>query len=143
MAEHRRRQRARRRLAWAAAAAALLVMAVTAGVALRPAPNRPAGPQAARGDDLAGLMSASRELEMVLRSPSLRSPVLRPAEAARIVALEDRLALIDTQLITVQSGPSPERQLELWSDRVQLLDQLVRARGRYDGGGGLQNAIDL
>jgi len=143
LAEQRRQQRARSALVWAAAAAALLVMAVTVGVALRPAPNRPTGTPAGRADDLAGLMTASRELEMVLRSPSLRSPVLRPAEAARIVALEDQLALIDIQLVAVQAGPSRDRELELWSDRVELLDQLVRVRGRHDGGGELQNAVDL
>jgi anti-sigma factor RsiW len=143
LAEHRRRQLARRWLAWAAAAAALLVMAVTAGPLLRPTTTRSTAPLALRPADLADLMSASRELEMVLRSPSLRSPVLRPAEAARIVALEDQLALVDTQLVAVQAGPSRERELELWSDRVELLDQLVRARGRYDGGGELQNAVDL
>jgi len=143
LAEHRRRQRARQRLAWAAAAAALLVMAVTAGLLLRPTTTRSSALPAPRPADLAELMAASRELEMVLRSPSLRSPVLRPAEAARIVALEDQLALVDTQLVAVQAGPSRERALALWSDRVELLDQLVRARGRYDGRGELQNAVDL
>ena len=143
LAEHRRRQRARQRLAWAAAAAALLVMAVTAGLLLRPTTTRSSAPPAPRPADLAELMAASRDLEMVLRSPSLRSPVLRPAEAARIVALEDQLALVDTQLVAVQAGPSRERALVLWSDRVELLDQLVRARGRYNGEAGFRHATDL
>jgi anti-sigma factor RsiW len=140
LAEHRRRRLVWRRRAWAAALAALLVMAGTAGLVLRPAATRPPEVAAGSPDDLADLMSASRELETVLRSPSLRSPVLRPAEAARIVVLEDQLALVDTQLVTVQAGPSRERALALWSDRVELLDQLVRVRGRYAGGGDFQYA---
>jgi hypothetical protein len=136
LAEQRRQQRARRALVWAAAAAAMLVMAVTTGLLLRPDATPPSGPPAARSDDMADLMNASRELEMVLRSPSLRSPVLRPAEAARIVALEDQLALIDTQLVAAGDGLPRSRALALWSGRVELLDELVRARGRYDGRGG-------
>lgn len=140
LAAHRRQQRARRVLVWAAGAAALLVMAVTAGLILRPEATTPSRFPDAGFNDIADLMNASRELEMVLRSPSLRSPVLRPAEAARIVALEDQLALIDTQLVAVQAGPSRERALALWSDRVELLDDLVRARGRFDGGPDIQQA---
>jgi hypothetical protein len=143
LVEHRRRQRAWRRLAWVAAAAALLVMAMTAGLLLRPATTGSTALPAPRPDELADLMSASRELETVLRSPALRSPVLRPAEAARIIALEDQLALVDTQLVTIQDGPSRELALALWSDRVELLDQLVRARSRYDGEGEFRHATDL
>lgn len=142
LAEQRRR-RVRRQLTRLGVAAALLLLAVTAGVVLRlPESSRPGLP-GVRADDIEELMIASRELETVLRSPSLRSPVLRPAEAARIVALEDRLALVDTQLVAVQVRTSPERALALWSDRVELLDQLVRARGRYDGADVLQHVTDL
>ncbi len=139
LAEHRRR-RARRSVTWAAAAAALVVMAVTAGLVLRPEATTPSRLPDARFNDIADLMNASRELELVLRSPSLRSPVLRPAEAARIVALEDQLALIDTQLVTAGGGLPRNRALALWSDRVELLDELVRARGRFDGEGEIRHA---
>lgn len=142
LAERRRQQQSRRALVWAAAAAALLVMVVTAGLVLRPEATPPSGLPAARSNDIADLMRASRELEMVLRSPSLRSPVLRPAEAARIVALEDELALIDTQLVTVGDRPNRSRALTLWSDRVELLDELVRARGRFDGGSEIRYAVN-
>jgi hypothetical protein len=135
-------RRSRRARVWAAAAA-LLLLAATAGLLLRPAVSRSPALASVRPDDIAELMRVSRELESVLRSPSLRSPVMRPAEAARIVALEDRLALVDSQLVAIQDGPSRERALALWSGRVELLDQLVRARGRYDGRGELQHAVDL
>ena len=143
LAVQRRQQRARRVLVWAAASAALLVMAVTAGLVLRPEATTPSRFPDARFNDIADLMNASRELEMVLRSPSLRSPVLRPAEAARIVALEDQLALIDTQLVTAGDGLPRSSALALWSDRVELLDELVRARGRFDGDGKFRHATDL
>lgn len=143
LAGQRRQRRARRALVWATAAAALLVMAMTAGLVLRPGAITPSRLAAARPDDIADLMNASRELETVLRSPSLRSPVLRPAEAARIVALEDQLALIDTQLVTAGDGLPRSRALALWSDRVELLDELVRARGRFDGEGKFRHATDL
>ena len=75
------------------------------------------------------LSDASRELERVLRDPSLQSPVLSPWRAAMIVELEDRIALVDIALAQHADRDSLEREVVLWSDRVELLDALVAARG--------------
>jgi hypothetical protein len=74
------------------------------------------------------LSKASRELEMVLQDGSLRSPVLSPRQAAMIVELEDRIALVDLALSESRESEPDVRAVALWSDRVELLDALVTAR---------------
>jgi hypothetical protein len=91
--------------------------------------QRPGIAKAAAADDgLEELIAASQELESVLqRSASDR--VLSSQEAARIVLLEDGIALIDAHLASAdQHVPRPE-VAELWLDRVELLGALVQARG--------------
>ena len=75
------------------------------------------------------LSTASRELELVLEDPSLQSRVLSPRRAAMIVELEDRIALVDIALAQNTDYEPDERAVVLWSDRVELLDALVIARG--------------
>jgi hypothetical protein len=82
------------------------------------------------------LSNASRELELVLRDGTLQSPVLSPRQAAMIVELEDRIALIDLAIAQSHETEPDVRAVALWSDRVELLDALVTARGgavRTDG----------
>lgn len=75
------------------------------------------------------LSNASRELEFVLQDPSLQSRVLSPRRAAMIVELEDRIALVDIALAQNTDQEPDQRAVVLWSDRVELLDALVTARG--------------
>jgi hypothetical protein len=75
------------------------------------------------------LSAASRELELVLQDPSLRSRVLSPQRAAVIVELEDRIALVDRALAENADQEPGARTVVLWSERVELLDALVAARG--------------
>jgi anti-sigma factor RsiW len=86
------------------------------------------------------LMTASRELEVVLRNPALRSRVLTPREAAQIVVLEDDIAVIDARL--ADRGPElpPDQAMALWTDRVGLLDELLQARGGSPPARGIQRA---
>jgi hypothetical protein len=141
LAEHRRRRRAR--VAWqAAAGAAVLAIATLVPVVGVRSPSAPASPpQAGSGADVGELVAASRELERVLRAPALQSPVLRPEEAARIVELEDRIAVIDVELGAVGPRPTSGRAVVLWSDRVELLDELVRARAGVEGSGDVVVAV--
>ena len=74
------------------------------------------------------LSIASRELERVLQDSSLRSPVLSTRQAAMIVEIEDWIALVDLALAQ-DTHDRGERAVALWSDRVELLDALVTARG--------------
>jgi hypothetical protein len=88
------------------------------------------------------LSSASRELELVLQDLSLQSRVLSPGRAAMIVELEDRIALVDIAL-ALNAGEEPdERVVVLWSDRVELLDALVTARGGATREMGVVHAIN-
>lgn len=75
------------------------------------------------------LSQASRELELVLQNPSLQSRVLSPGRAAMIVELEDRIALVDIALAHHTGEEPDEGAVVLWSDRVELLDALLTARG--------------
>jgi hypothetical protein len=124
----RRRRRTRVRLALAAAC--VLVAATATLVArfeqLSTDPGRL--PDSDVRAAIEQLSSASRELEMVLHESSMHSPVLSPRQAAMIVEIEDRIALLDLALAqnTYEQGG---REVLLWSDRVQLLDALVAARG--------------
>ena len=142
LAVHRRRQRAR--IAWRAAAAAAVVAVgvVLTAVGPRPPASPPAQAGAGSTEHLRDLVAASRDLERVLRTPALQSPVLRPAEAARIVALEDRIAVIDVELGVVGPGPVGDRAVVLWTDRVELLDQLVRARTGFAESGDVGWAVN-
>jgi hypothetical protein len=82
------------------------------------------------------LSNASKELELVLRAGSLQSSVLSPRQAAMIVELEDRIALIDLAIAQSFDREPDMSAVALWSDRVELLDALVVARGggvRTDG----------
>jgi hypothetical protein len=88
------------------------------------------------------LSSASRELELVLQDPSLQSQVLSPRRAAMIVELEDRIALVDIALAQRTDDEPGERAVVLWSDRVELLDALVTARGGETRGIGVTHAVN-
>ncbi len=112
------------------AVAASIVAVVAAVVQLRsPAPIR--GPEAtasnAQGaiDELA---AASQGLEAVLRDPALRRQVLSPRRAAVIVDLEDRIAVLDMAMADQPMDWGVEKNVALWSHRVELLDALVTAR---------------
>lgn len=74
------------------------------------------------------LTSASQELELVLKTPSLRNQVMSPQRAAIIVDIEDRITLVDLALAEGLGDSPDELAVALWSDRVGLLDALVTVR---------------
>lgn len=120
-------------------AAAVLLALSTAAIIGRLGP-RIGTLESVSGDDtkeaVEQLSSASRELELVLRDGSLQSPVMSPRQAAMIVEIEDRIALIDLAIAQSPETEPDVRAVALWSDRVELLDALVTARGgevRTDG----------
>jgi len=138
-----RRHRVRRVRLAVAAAAVLIVAAGVAGVSVEWGHRvaKPAEVAAGSEEPLSELMAASQTLESVLQSPPLRSPVMRPAQAARIVVIEDHIAFIDIEL-----GSTPDltrdREVALWSGRVELLDELVRTRGRAGRGADIEYAVN-
>ena len=113
-----RQQRNRRWVAWSMAAAAVL-----AGVMV----FRPFTPPSASAEDLAQARAASAELENTLRSSAPDGRVVSGRDAALIAQIEDQIAAIDGELAT--SGPSGvDAQLQLWQQRVDLMNQLVQVR---------------
>jgi hypothetical protein len=138
------RNRSRRRRLRLTAAAALLVAAtlVATGVVVRSRQEDGAELETVAAADAIGpLMAASRELEEVLRAPAFQSRVLRPTEAAAIVVLEDDIAYIDLQLHRGGTQLPNTEAVGLWTDRVELLDALVQARGGQQFFGETERAI--
>lgn len=123
--------RRRRTLALRIGSAAASIVAVVATVVLVRSPDSPTSREAATaGAQIAidELAAASRGLEAVLRDPALRRRVLSPRRAAVIVDLEDRIAALDMAMADQPMDWGVERNVALWSHRVELLDALVTAR---------------
>lgn len=134
-----RRDRHRRR--WRqglAAAAALLISVGLASLLLLLHTSQKSAPETVRVEQpelsMEELMYASQHLETLLHSPTVRYRVLTPRQAAIIVDLEDRIALIDAELslatTQVSTAPATAREarpvpIQLWLNRVELLHTMV------------------
>lgn len=138
-AQRRQRLRVRRTLA-IAAAAAVAGVALWFGIGSVDLRGPVAPSDAAGSPDLDALIAASGELERALQVPALRTRVLTPREAARIVVIEDQIALIDLRLAQPAADVPRDQAVGLWSDRVELLDALVQARGGATSATGMRNA---
>ncbi len=99
-------------------------------------------------DEVARLRKRSQHMERLLRQLPARSSVVRADTEGRIVELQDRLAAVDQRLnemavapvaVPIQSGPDSSARAYgensvgaatpmLWRQRVELMDELVRAR---------------
>jgi hypothetical protein len=111
-----------RRVIWTGLAVAAGIAAVAAVRMLRPAPD------AQQEMALQEAMAKSQQLEQVIHSynPDARVTDGRTVRVAG--ELEDRIALVDQQLMSVrhQSARSRENEvLDLWRQRVGLLNALV------------------
>ncbi|HEY5807954.1 MAG TPA: hypothetical protein VIT67_08290 [Povalibacter sp.] len=130
----------RGRIAVAVAAAALLV--VLSGLLLREEPQEHAliavQEPAAESDVPAveRLVAQSRELDAVLQRLPERPAVERVAMAATIDSLEQRVQWLDQQLsYAPDSGLNEAQTYQLWRERVDLMDSLVKVR--YVEGGSM------
>ncbi|MCH7874087.1 MAG: hypothetical protein IH965_02165 [Gemmatimonadetes bacterium] len=75
---------------------------------------------------LANLMEQSQRLEAALRYYGPEGRVLSGRAASIIAQLEDRIAAVDAGIVQVGAGRGTSVQLmNLWWDRVQLMDALV------------------
>ncbi|MFL6547604.1 MAG: hypothetical protein ACJ8OJ_02860 [Povalibacter sp.] len=133
-----------RRIAFAAAAA-LAATAILSGLWLRHSDSpSSAGPvvasghevQAQRAVSLEHLLAQSRELDEMLSSLPQRPAVERVAMAATIDTIEQRVQWLDQQLsYAPEVGLEPSQTYQLWRERVDLMDSLVKVR--YAEGGPL------
>lgn len=124
----RRRALHRRRQARQLGLGGLALAASLAGFAL----VRPLlAPRAAVADTVpvAAIVEAQRQSAALEQALDAYDPAMRPIDAstARLAqALEDRIAQVDQELQRVEITPSADReQLELWRQRVGLMDALV------------------
>lgn len=128
-AAQRRQRLKRRRLLMGAAAAVVAAVGLWFGIGFTVVPGPEPRAEIGGSADLDALIAASGQLERALQVQSSRERVLTPREAARIVVIEDRIALIDLRLAQPAGEVPKDQAVGLWSDRVELLDALVQARG--------------
>ena len=125
----RRRGRIVRWGSLAAAAAAVLAVSVTV--------MRMRAPTDASAADLQALIQQSQQIEEALRAYDPTSRVLNGRAASAVAELEDRIALVDMGLSEAQNrGAARDELMDLWRQRLQLMDELVRVhvtRAAYVG----------
>jgi hypothetical protein len=129
-------ERGRRRLARAGWMAAGLAAAVSLLVGVRGAIEAVGEMRAGR--ELRGLVAESQRLEKALRSDDSDGHVVSARLAGTIVNLEDRIAVIDARLGPGgKEKPDSREALELWQERVRLLDALVAVQSTREAYVGL------
>jgi len=120
--------RSRRRARWQRAAWGGLT-AAAAAIALFVAGRGLIGPGTPElvAQEVSELQQESRQLEEVLFTVANERRVVKGVTVAVIVALEDRIAVIDAGIASIQRGQgSVTIELrDLWRERVELMDQLV------------------
>ena len=128
----------RRRSFAAIAAVAATVVAVGALVAVRDRSNAPPGSATQFGatpavhapdEDMLKLIAQSRQLDEILDYLPVRPQVERVSFAATVDSLEERIQIVDLQLAYgSDAGLDRAQAHRLWSERVELMDSLVKVR---------------
>jgi hypothetical protein len=78
---------------------------------------------------LAQLVEQSRELEQLLQGLPARPRIERVSTAATIDGIEQRIQWLDFQLSNApEAAMSDAQSQQLWSERVTLMDSLVKVR---------------
>lgn len=135
--EARMQQRPQRRRGVGIAAA--LVLAATGAVAFVSSRNASIAPESTpqvaatmpsvATNDVEQLIAQSRELEELLAYLPERPHVERMSTAATVDSLEQRIQWLDWRLAYQSDGELDELQARrLWSERVDLMDSLVKVR---------------
>lgn len=75
------------------------------------------------------LVAQSQQLEQLLQSLPQRPRIERVSTAATIDTIEQRIQWLDFQLsVAPEEGLSEEQSRQLWRERVELMDSLVKVR---------------
>lgn len=126
-----------RRVGLAAAAVAAITLSVIALIASQSdRHNERGGPGLAEAEEptivtphLDELVAQSQQLEQLLRKLPDRPRIERVSTAATIDTLEQRIQWLDFQLSTApDSDLNEEQSRQLWRERVELMDSLVKVR---------------
>jgi hypothetical protein len=133
-------QRPTRRSAWSLAAALMaIVVGVVALVAVRDARHGPltaeqpkqivGTPTYTNETVMQQLIAQSRELDELLQYLPERPQVERVSLAATVDSIEERIQVLDWQLAYgPDAGLDQQQARRLWSERVELMDSLVKVR---------------
>jgi predicted anti-sigma-YlaC factor YlaD len=117
---------ARRRSRWQRAGGAALAAAAALALMIGIPGVRGSGPDAAIAQEVDELKQESHQLEQVLHEVERERRVVNGRVLVVIVGLEDRIAVIDAGIATVQTGGHVTVELrDLWEERVILVNQLV------------------
>jgi hypothetical protein len=127
------------RMRFGVAAAAVAILAAVVGiVAIRDASQSPQlGDRAPESRttpvyadaEVQSLIAQSRELDLVLQRLPDRPQVERVSLAATVDSIEERIQVLDWQLAYgSDAGLDRSQARRLWSERVELMDSLVKVR---------------
>ncbi|HEU4603987.1 MAG TPA: hypothetical protein VFS24_18570 [Steroidobacteraceae bacterium] len=123
-------RRSKVRPVWIAASAAAVALLVaiaflhsprSASIALQPTNN-------ASGSELTALVERSQQLEAALELLPQRPSVERVATAANIDGIEQRIQWLDFHLTAANDSLDQAQTQQLWQERVNLMDSLVKLR---------------
>jgi anti-sigma factor RsiW len=118
--------RSRRRRRWQRVGGAALATAAALALMIGIPGVQGSGPDLAIAQEVDELRQESHQLEQVLYEVERERRVVTGRVLAVIVELEDRIAVIDAGITTVQTGGHVTVELrDLWEDRVILVNQLV------------------
>ena len=132
-----------RRLRHVAVAASLFVLGVVVTVIVRQHGITPPAevadtrvpPESVAVSMVNDLVSQSQHLDHMLQSLPDRPQIERVSTAATIDTIEQRIQWLDFQLSYAHEQGLNERQAQrLWSERVELMDSLVKIRSAESGG---------
>lgn len=121
------------------AAAMLVMLSIAVVVAIRKsdesseriaaAPAVAAPSQSEEGAHVEALMAQSQHLDYLLQKLPERPRIERVSTAATIDTIEQRIQWLDFQLTyAADSGLSDDESRQLWRERVELMDSLVKVR---------------
>ena len=132
------------RFGWAAVAAAAITLTVIALITSQSDRSSAAGttelaeaqaPTPEVMPHLEELVAQSQQLERLLRKLPDRPRIERVSTAATIDTIEQRIQWLDFQLSTAPDEDLSEAQSrQLWRERVELMDSLVKVRYAEAGG---------
>lgn len=128
-----RGERRRARSAGLAAAASIAALGLFATMRLLESPVAPAAPAGpvvatAAADALAELRSRSQMLEATLAAMPARPAVERAATSVPIQSLEARVQWLDHEISVADAQASAPEAVQLWRDRVEVMNSLVQLR---------------
>ncbi len=114
-----------------AVAACLIALVAVSIVSLREeqAPTPLATLESPPAENLESLIEQSRELEAMLAHLPERPLVQRVATVAAVDSIEQRIQWLDWQLANSAEAGLDQRQAQrLWTERIELMDSLVKLR---------------